>query len=75
MFDREDDRLRQVNLVALLVDGCHDDGGVDNDRIVGVYGLAAQSDAGVLCGEIGAQVPVEDKGHPDLTCWKKTTQR
>lgn len=73
VFDSEDHGLRQVNLIALLVNGCCDDWGVDNNRVIRVDCLAAQSDAGVFCGQVGTQVPVQDKGHPDLTC--KTTHR
>lgn len=68
VFDSEDHGLRQVNLIALLVNGCCDDRGVDDNRVIRVDRLAAQSDAGVLCGQVGPQVPVQDKGHPDLTC-------
>lgn len=72
MFDSEDHRLWQVNLIALLVNGCGDDRGVDDNRVIRIDGIAAQSDAGVLRGEVGAQVLVHDKHHPDLTCTKGT---
>lgn len=68
VFDSEDHRLRQVNLIALLVNGCCDDRGVDDNRVIRIDRLAAQSNAGVLCGQVGTQVPIQDKGHPDLTC-------
>ena len=68
VFDSEDHGLGQVNLIALFVNGRRDDRGVDDDRVIGVDGLAAQSHAGVLRGQVGAQVPVQDEGHPDLTC-------
>lgn len=68
VFDSEDNRLRQVNLIGLLVNWRRDDWGVDDNRVIRVDRLAAQSHAGVLCGQVGAQVPVQDKGHPDLTC-------
>lgn len=72
MFDSEDHRLWQVNLIALLVNGCGDDRGVDDNRVIRIDGIAAQSDAGVLRGQVGAQVLVQDKHHPDLTCTKGT---
>lgn len=71
VFDSEDHWLRQVNLIGLLVYWCRDDWGVDDNRVIRVDCLAAQSHACILCGQVGAQVPVQDKGHPDLT-WKRT---
>ncbi len=71
VFDSEDHWLRQVHLIALLVNGSCDDRGVDDNGVIRVDGLAAQSHTCILCGQVGTQVPVQDKGHPDLTC-KKT---
>lgn len=73
VFDGEDHGLRQVNLIALLVNGCCDDRGVDDNRVIRVDRLAAQSHARILRRQVGTQVPVQDKGHPNLTC--KRTHR
>lgn len=64
----EDHRVGQVDFVGVLVDGGRDDGRVDDDRVVGGRGLAAQLHAGVLRGEVDPDVFVEDEGDPDLTC-------
>lgn len=64
----EDNRVRQVDFVGILVDGRCDDRRIDDDGVVGGHGLAAQLHAGVLCGEVDPDVFVEDEGYPDLTC-------
>lgn len=66
--DGEDDRVGQVDFVGVLVDGGRDDGRVDDDRVVGGHGLAAQLHAVVLRGQVDPDVFVEDEGYPDLTC-------
>lgn len=68
MADGENNRVREVDFVWVLVDGGRDDGWVDDDRVVGGHGLAAQLHAGVLRGEVDPDVFVEDEGYPDLTC-------
>lgn len=68
MANGEDHRVGQVDFVGILVDGGRDDGRVDDDRVVGGRGLAAQLHAGVLRGEVDPDVLVEDEGDADLTC-------
>lgn len=68
MSDGEDDRVREVYFVGILVDGCCDNGRVDNQRVIGSNGFAAQLHAGVLCRKVHANVFVEDECDPNLTC-------
>lgn len=68
MADGENNWVREVDFVWVLVDGGRDDGWVDDDGVVGGHGLAAQLHAGVLRGEVDPDVFVEDEGYPDLTC-------
>lgn len=70
MSDGEDDGVREVHLVGVLVYGGRDDGRVDDYGVVGRQGFAAQLDGGVLRGQVNADVFVEDEGDPDLTCGK-----
>lgn len=71
MSDGEDDGVRQVDFVRVLVDGSRDHWRVDNDGVIGGHGLTAQFHAGVLRGEVDPDVFVQDKRDPDLAC--KTT--
>lgn len=48
MPDGKNHRVREVDFVRVLVDGGRDDRGVDNDRVIGRHGFAAQLHAGVL---------------------------
>lgn len=66
----EDDGVREVHLVGVLVYRGRDDGRVDDDGVIGGQGFAAQLDGGVLRGQVNADVFVEDEGDPDLTCGK-----
>lgn len=66
--DCKDNRVGQVDFVGVFVDGGRDDGRVDDDGVVGSRGLAAQFHAGVLRGEVDADVFVEDESYPDLAC-------
>lgn len=68
MSDGENDRVREVDFVRVLVDGGRDNRGVDDDRVIGGHGFAAQLHAGVLRGEVDPDVFVQDEGDPDLTC-------
>lgn len=68
MSEGEDDGVREVHLVGVLVDRRRDHGRVDDDGVIGGQGFAAQLDGGVLRGKVDADVFVEDEGDPDLTC-------
>lgn len=68
MADGENNRIREVDFVWVLVDSGRDDGWVDDDGVVSGHGLAAQLYAGVLRGEVDPDVFVEDEGYPYLTC-------
>lgn len=48
MSNGENDRVREVDFVRVLVDGGCDDRRVDDHRVVGGQGFAAQLHAGVL---------------------------
>lgn len=48
MPDGENDGIREVDFVGVLVDGSRDDRRVDDDRVVGIHGFAAQLHAGIL---------------------------
>jgi hypothetical protein len=67
VFQGEYDRFGQVDFVAFFVDGCCDDGRIDNDRVVGGHGFPAQFHAGILCRQVGSDVLIQDEGHPDLS--------
>lgn len=68
VLDSKHHRISQVNLIAeLFIYCCRDDRGVDNDRVIGRHRFCPQLHAGILRGEIGAQVVVQHKSHPDLT--------
>lgn len=68
MFDGENDRVREVYFVGILVDGSCDNGRVDNQRVIGSNGFNAQLHAGVLRRKVHANVFVQDERDPDLTC-------
>lgn len=63
----EHDRIRQVDFIAVFVNGRRYDGRVDDDGVVGVESLAAELHAGVFGGQVCAQVLIKHKRHADLT--------
>lgn len=66
MSHGEYDGVRQVDFVAVFVDGRRYNGRVDDDRVVCVQRLAAELHAGVFSGQIRTQMLVQDERHPDL---------
>lgn len=59
VLDGKHHRISEVNLIAeLFVYCCCDDRGVDNDRVISGHCFCSQLHAGILRGEIGAQVVV-----------------
>lgn len=68
MSDGEDDGVREVHFVRVLVDGSRDHWWVDNDGVIGGQGFTAQFYAGVLRGEVDPDVFVQDKRYPNLAC-------
>lgn len=68
MSDGKNDRVRQVDFVGVLVDGSRDNRRVDDDRVIGGHGFTTQLHAGILRRKVDADVFVQDKRYPDLTC-------
>lgn len=68
MSDGKDDRVREVDFIGVLVDGGSDHRRVDDDGIIGCHGIAAQLHAGVLRGQVHADVLVQHESNADLTC-------
>lgn len=68
MSNGENDRVREVDFVRVLVDGGCDDRRVDDHRVVGGQGFAAQLHAGVLSWKIDPDVLVQDERYSDFTC-------
>ncbi len=68
MSDGENDRVREVDFVRVLVDGSRDNRRVDNDGVIGRHGFIAQLHAGVLRWKVDPDVFVQDERYPNLTC-------
>lgn len=73
--DGKNDRVREVDFVSILVDGGRDNRRVDNDRVIGGHGFAAQLHAGVLGRKVDPDVLVQDERYPDLPCNMMIGQR
>ena len=69
MFEGVDHRLREEHSARLFVDGGRDDVGVDcQPLLIVAWPLHFHFHRGVLSGQEGSQVFIEDEHHLDLSC-------
>lgn len=70
MFEGEDHRLCEEHPAGLFVDGCGDYVGIDGQTLAIALGpgVHVHLHCGVLGGQKGSQVFVENEHHLDLSC-------